>query len=76
MVKLYVQITEPKFVKGCRRVLFFVLICVICFIFRLGTERYVTGTSSDRERLSLTSLEVITDALLEIMEVCFVPYLF
>ncbi|XP_054264930.1 neurofibromin isoform X3 [Macrosteles quadrilineatus] len=37
---------------------------------RLGTERYLTGTSSDRERLSLTSLEVITDALLEIMEAC------
>ncbi|KAF2884403.1 hypothetical protein ILUMI_21782, partial [Ignelater luminosus] len=36
----------------------------------LGTERSFSGTSSDRERLSLTSLEVITDALLEIMEAC------
>ncbi|KAG8298105.1 Neurofibromin 1 [Homalodisca vitripennis] len=38
---------------------------------RLGNERYFTGLPTDRERLSLTSLEVITDALLEIMEVCF-----
>ncbi|KAK9889237.1 hypothetical protein WA026_004512 [Henosepilachna vigintioctopunctata] len=36
----------------------------------LGSERSFTGTTSDRERLSLTSLEVITDALLEIMEAC------
>jgi neurofibromin 1 len=35
-----------------------------------GTERSFSGASSDRERLSLTSLEVITDALLEIMEAC------
>ncbi|XP_046658740.1 neurofibromin-like isoform X2 [Homalodisca vitripennis] len=37
---------------------------------RLGNERYFTGLPTDRERLSLTSLEVITDALLEIMEAC------
>ncbi|KAF5281228.1 hypothetical protein FQR65_LT14821 [Abscondita terminalis] len=36
----------------------------------LSTERSFSGPSSDRERLSLTSLEVITDALLEIMEAC------
>jgi hypothetical protein len=37
---------------------------------RYGQERSFSGTSCcDRERLSLTSLEVITDALLEIMEV-------
>ncbi|CAH0561866.1 unnamed protein product [Brassicogethes aeneus] len=36
-----------------------------------GNERSFSGaTSTDRERLSLTSLEVITDALLEIMEAC------
>ncbi|CAH1153410.1 unnamed protein product [Phaedon cochleariae] len=36
-----------------------------------GSERSFSGVSSqDRERLSLTSLEVITDALLEIMEAC------
>ncbi|KYB29814.1 Neurofibromin-like Protein [Tribolium castaneum] len=35
-----------------------------------GTERSFSGASADRERLSLTSLEVITDALLEIMEAC------
>ncbi|XP_043264316.1 neurofibromin isoform X1 [Colletes gigas] len=34
-----------------------------------GNERSVTGTH-DKERLSLTSLEIITDALLEIMEAC------
>lgn len=37
---------------------------------RFGTERSFSGTTADRERLSLTSLEVITDALLEIMEAC------
>lgn len=40
---------------------------------RFGNERAFATTSStnaDRERLSLTSLEVITDALLEIMEAC------
>jgi len=37
---------------------------------RYGQERSLSGTNnSDHERLSLTSLEVITDALLEIMEV-------
>lgn len=36
----------------------------------LGNERAFSGLSADRERLSLTSLEVITDALLEIMEAC------
>lgn len=35
----------------------------------LGNERFFSSPS-DRERLSLTSLEVITDALLEIMEAC------
>ncbi|XP_015607506.1 neurofibromin isoform X2 [Cephus cinctus] len=34
-----------------------------------GNERSISG-SQDRERLALTSLEVITDALLEIMEAC------
>lgn len=38
--------------------------------FRYGNERSFSGTTGDRERLSLTSLEVITDALLEIMEAC------
>lgn len=37
----------------------------------LNNERsFAGGTTQDRERLSLTSLEVITDALLEIMEAC------
>ncbi|XP_023719668.1 neurofibromin isoform X2 [Cryptotermes secundus] len=36
-----------------------------------GQERSFSGSNyCDRERLSLTSLEVITDALLEIMEAC------
>ncbi|XP_044742019.1 neurofibromin [Chrysoperla carnea] len=35
-----------------------------------GNERSFSGNANDRERLSLTSLEVITDALLEIMEAC------
>ncbi|XP_021921694.1 neurofibromin isoform X3 [Zootermopsis nevadensis] len=36
-----------------------------------GQERSSSGTNnSEREQLSLTSLEVITDALLEIMEAC------
>lgn len=34
----------------------------------LGTERVAQALPADRERLSLTSLEVISDALLEIME--------
>ncbi|XP_077293081.1 neurofibromin 1 [Arctopsyche grandis] len=40
---------------------------------RFGNERAFASTAStntDRESLSLTSLEVITDALLEIMEAC------
>ncbi|KAK9758709.1 GTPase-activator protein for Ras-like GTPase [Popillia japonica] len=37
---------------------------------RFGSERSFSGASQDRERLSLPSLEVITDALLEIMEAC------
>ncbi|XP_068081132.1 neurofibromin [Anabrus simplex] len=36
----------------------------------IGNERSFSGAAADRERLSLTSLEVITDALLEIMEAC------
>lgn len=36
----------------------------------LGNERVSQQLPPDRERLSLTSLEVITDALLEIMEAC------
>ncbi|KAK7864725.1 hypothetical protein R5R35_013611 [Gryllus longicercus] len=36
----------------------------------IGNERSFSGVPADRERLSLTSLEVITDALLEIMEAC------
>ncbi|CAB3359077.1 Hypothetical predicted protein [Cloeon dipterum] len=35
-----------------------------------GSERSFSGSKADRERLSLTSLEVIVDALLEIMEAC------
>ncbi|XP_049859509.1 neurofibromin isoform X2 [Schistocerca gregaria] len=35
-----------------------------------GGERCFSGAPQDRERLSLTSLETITDALLEIMEAC------
>lgn len=35
-----------------------------------GNERSLSVATTDRERLSLTSLEVITDALLEIMEAC------
>lgn len=45
-------------------------IFTICF-YRLGSERFFSSITADREILSLTSLEVITDALLEIMEVCF-----
>jgi len=37
---------------------------------RFGSERSFSGNKADRERLSLTSLEVIVDALLEIMEAC------
>lgn len=37
---------------------------------RLGNERVVNSLPADREHLTLTSLEVITDALLEIMEAC------
>ncbi|XP_055698234.1 neurofibromin isoform X2 [Phlebotomus papatasi] len=36
----------------------------------LGNERVSQAPPSDRERLALPSLEVITDALLEIMEAC------
>ncbi|XP_017785481.1 PREDICTED: neurofibromin isoform X3 [Nicrophorus vespilloides] len=36
----------------------------------VGSERSFTGATGDRETISLTSLEVITDALLEIMEAC------
>lgn len=36
----------------------------------LGNERVSQPLPADRERLSLPSLEVITDALLEIMETC------
>lgn len=36
----------------------------------LGNERVSQPLPADRERLSLPSLEVITDALLEIMEAC------
>ncbi|XP_045482705.1 neurofibromin [Harmonia axyridis] len=36
----------------------------------LGAERNLSSTTTDREKFSLTSLEVITDALLEIMEAC------
>lgn len=36
----------------------------------LGNERVSQQLPADRERLSLPSLEVITDALLEIMETC------
>lgn len=36
----------------------------------LGNERVSQTLPPDRERLALTSLEVITDALLEIMETC------
>ncbi len=36
-----------------------------------NVERSFSGSSaSDRERLSLTSLEIITDALLEMLEAC------
>ncbi|XP_073994395.1 neurofibromin 1 isoform X2 [Rhodnius prolixus] len=37
---------------------------------RLQSERYFSGMLPGREKISLTSLEVITDALLEIMEAC------
>lgn len=37
---------------------------------RFGSERSFSGNKADRERLTLTSLEVIVDALLEIMEAC------
>lgn len=36
----------------------------------LSTERSFSGSSTDREQITLLSLEVITDALLEIMEAC------
>lgn len=48
----------------------FIFTILFFFNFRFGTERSFSGASADRERLSLTSLEVITDALLEIMEAC------
>lgn len=38
--------------------------------YRHPNERCFSATTGDKERLSLTSLEVITDALLEIMEAC------
>ncbi|XP_014247194.1 neurofibromin isoform X2 [Cimex lectularius] len=37
---------------------------------RLQSERYLLGMVPDREKIALTSLEIITDALLEIMEAC------
>ncbi|XP_076037771.1 neurofibromin-like [Oratosquilla oratoria] len=37
---------------------------------RFGADRSLSGTTGDRERMSLTSLETITDALLEMMEAC------
>ncbi|XP_055848107.1 neurofibromin isoform X2 [Episyrphus balteatus] len=40
----------------------------------LGNERVSQPLPADRERLSLPSLEVITDALLEIMEACMRDY--
>lgn len=36
----------------------------------MGNERVSQSLPADRERLSLTSLEVLADALLEIMETC------
>lgn len=38
--------------------------------FRFQNERTFSGVMQDKEQLPLTSLEVITDALLEIMESC------
>ncbi|XP_055375510.1 neurofibromin [Condylostylus longicornis] len=40
----------------------------------LGNERVSQPLPSDRERLPLVSLEVLTDALLEVMEVCMRDY--
>lgn len=40
----------------------------------LGNERVAQTLPADRERLSLLSLEVIADALLEIMETCMRDY--
>ncbi|XP_063853822.1 neurofibromin-like isoform X3 [Scylla paramamosain] len=37
---------------------------------RFGTDRNLSYNMADREKLSLTSLETITDALLEMMEAC------
>ncbi|KAK7086666.1 Neurofibromin 1 [Halocaridina rubra] len=37
---------------------------------RFGTDRSLSCGMADRERMSLTSLETITDALLEMMEAC------
>ena len=38
--------------------------------FRFSSDRNLTCGSVDRERMSLSSLETITDALLEMMEAC------
>lgn len=40
------------------------------YIYRLVPDRSLSCGMGDRERLSLQSLETITDALLEIMEAC------
>ena len=47
-------------------------ICLSLFVKngRFQNERSFSGVPQDREHLSLTSLEVITDALLEIIEAC------
>ena len=37
---------------------------------RFGVDRSLSCGMNDREKLSLTSLETITDALLEMMEAC------
>lgn len=37
---------------------------------RFGTDRSHSYTVTDKEKLQLTSLETITDALLEMMEAC------
>ncbi|XP_042235752.1 neurofibromin-like isoform X1 [Homarus americanus] len=42
----------------------------LSFLCRFGTDRSLSCNMGDRERLSLTSLETITDALLEMMEAC------
>lgn len=61
------------FINGLKILVILNLIyCTIYFLhkYRLVPDRSLSCGMGDRERLSLQSLETITDALLEIMEAC------